>query len=398
MKRPLHSFPTRRLTRSGYRYLWLAALLLLGVAVSPRASAAGGPPPLMSFQTRVLDASGGPIPNGAQEVFFRIFEVESGTGDPVWAEKQTVSVKDGYISVILGQGGPVPGQPNEGLETIFTGVNDSERYIEIEINSTRISPRLRLLPSAYSFVSGVALKLVANSVETGMLKDSSVGNAALANSSVTSAKIADGAIGEADLASGAVSTRVLADNSVTTGKIADGAVGNADLGANAVNSAKIADLSIATADLAAGAVTTEKLADGAANSDKIANAAVTNAKLADGAVTTVKLADGTVTPGKLQAGMFYTYTYNLSSPDVDTSVSPNNSYPLISSVYWGDGDLNENGTGSLGGIRLFAQGGTWRLRADLRTHGNHANPIVRILWIPKALVSGNLLNFGLWQE
>lgn len=399
MKHALPPSLAPRSKRPGCRSLGLAAVLAAALLAGRPAPAADGPPPLMSFQTRVLDSAGVPIAAGSREVIFRVFGVESGDGAALWAEKQTVAVKDGYISVILGQGGPLPApSPDVPLDSIFTGVGDTERYIELEVAGTKISPRLRLLPSAYSFVSGTALRLVANSVESTMIRDGAVGNAALGNGSVTPAKLAAGAVTTAKLDAAAVTTAKIEDGAVTSAKIAAGNVGTTQLGDNSVNSAKILDAAVATADLADSAVTTAKLANGAATNAKLGDGSVGTSKLADSAVTTAKLGNGVVTPAKMQAGMFYTYTYSLGTSAVNTQVSFNDYYPVISSIYFGTGDLDEGGTGDLGGVRTFVVGGIWHLRADVRTHGNFADPTIRILWIPKTLISGSLNNYIGWQE
>ncbi len=370
--------------------LVLLALLAMGTASQLRA--ADGPPPLMSFQTRVLDAGGAPI-NGARDVVFRIFGSESG-GAALWSEKQSVTAKDGYISVILGQGGPVPGEVNlnGSLAALFPGINDAERFIEIEVASIRISPRLRMLPTAYSFVSSVALKVIGNSIETAMMRDASVISAKIADGAVNSAKIADGSVLSIDLAGdavnsskiqdGQVGTSDLADGAVSSAKILDGAVGTSDLAGNAVNSSKILDGEVGSGDLANSAVTSGKIADGA----------VTNAKLGANAVTGDKVSDGTLGQAKLAGAIFKSRRYYKPGGGYfNTGESYFDWYPLISGFDLGDGDLQEDGTGSLGGVWTYQDGvtGTWWVGSWVRTHINPSDPTIRILWIPRRLVDFN---------
>jgi hypothetical protein len=402
MKLALTPSSASRSQGPGFRHLGLAALCAIALLGAPVASAADGPPPLMSFQTRILDSGGNPIPNGTKEVFFRVYGSESGAGAILWSEKQTVAVKDGYVSVILGQGGAVPGEANGDLSALFTGTGDTERYIEVELDSTKISPRLRLLPTAYSFVSGVALKLVANSITTGMLRDNAVGNAALANGSVTTGKLDDQAVTQQKIAAGAVSNGKIEDNAVTSAKINDGAVGNADLANNAVTGAKIQDGAVGSSDLGDGSVTTAKLADGAVTSAKIANESITTDDIKDGNINWWDIANDAVLSTKLQGGMFYTVTYNYndqtSGYTYNSGWGANDWYPVLSSLYLGSGDIDEGGSGQLLSVRFWIQGGYWYFRFFERTHGNHADPIVRVLFIPKRLVNGSFINFGAWQE
>lgn len=359
------------------RALGLALLMGLLLLVPMSNVKADGPPPLMSFQTRVLDSSGNPI-DGPRDVRFRIFGAEVG-GDPEWAEQQTVAVKNGYISVILGQGGPVAGEPEVPLSNLFSGTADSERYIELEVAGTKISPRLRMLPTAYSFVSGVALKVVGNSIESGMLKN--------------------GVIVSSHLAGGAIGTAALADNSVTSSKIVDGTVQNWDLANDSVNSAKIANGSVENQDLANGSVSTSKISDlavsnakigdGSVSEAKLANSSVTGVKIANSTITGAKIADNTIPQQKLQAFMFQGYysanTAHIQS--INTGVSLNDWWPALSSVYFGHGDLEENGSGNLGGAELYGSGSTWHIWTGLRTHGGYPNKIIRVLWIPRRLLT-----------
>lgn len=394
MKRHLASH--RDFLPAGFRrhgaLLGLAAGLLLSMAPTPGLFAADGPPPLMSFQTRVLDSAGAPV-NGPRDVIFRIYPSETGGGTALWTEKQSVTVKDGYISVILGQGGPVGSEPNGSLASLFTGINDTERYIEVQVADVRISPRLRLMPSAYSFVSGVALRLVDNSVTQGMLTDSSVGTAKIAVGAVNSSRIGDGSIAEVDLGTGVVSPRVLEDGSVNSAKILDGSVALVDLGGNSVNSSKIVDLSVASGDIADGAIVGAKILNGAVGSTKIADGAVSTDKIAGGAVTGSRIADGTIADGKLASSIFRSRVYKkfdtLINGQLNTGESSSFWYPVLAGYDMGHGDLAEGGGGALGGIWFYEAGGTWWVQGFMRTHNDHADPQVRVLFIQRRLVDMN---------
>jgi hypothetical protein len=403
----------------------LAALLLLAQATSLPAPAADGPPPLLSFQTLVLDSVGNPLSDGALPAKFRICNAESGGGAAavLWEETQTVSVMKGYVSVILGQGSRVKGGE---LATHFGVAGDAERYIEVEIDGSVIAPRLRMLPTAYSFVSAVAMKVVNAGVDSAMLKDGAVGNAALASQAVTSAKIADGtivsadlassAVGEANLAVDAVTTLKIKNGNVTSAKIADGTIVSADLassavgeanlasdavttakiknnhvsreklGANSVDSARIVDGSVAAADLADGAVIEGKLGAGAVTGAKIAGLTVGTANLANGAVSVAKLADSLFqTQFILKAGLDETTTWQITPVRSVTEW-----YPLLSGYHMGYGDLNETGAGELGGIWFFVGADqTWHCKAGMRTHSDKSDVYIRVLWIAKRLVQGD---------
>lgn len=398
MKLALPPSSAARKIRPGSWYLLLAALLAVGSLSGPRASAADGPPPLMSFQTRILDSSGVAVPNATKEVIFRIYAAEIGGASSLWSEKQTVATKDGYISVILGQGGPVPSEPNPAIDSLFGGTGDTERYIEVQYDGTKISPRLRLLPSAYSFVSGVALRLVSNSITTAMLRDNSVGNAAIGANAVTTGKIADGSVTTAKIADANVTTAKIADLSITTAKVANNAITAAQIADGAIGSSEITDGSVATADIANGAVTLDKLAANAVNASKIVDGSIGTADLADSSVTGAKIANSTIGSGKI-GQIFSTASYNPSSGTTLTWVPVSDWYPVVSSSHFGTSDLNEGGTGDLGGPRVYAASGYWWVRSTIRWHITvPTDSWIRILWIPRSMVAGNLVERGGWQE
>jgi hypothetical protein len=102
----------------------------------------------MAFQSYLVDEDSNPITAPDKDIKFSIYDESSG-GAVQWAESQKVTVTDGNFSVILGEGtwDDTLGS-RKSLASVFDG---SERFIEIELNDTKLSPRLRLLPSPYTF-------------------------------------------------------------------------------------------------------------------------------------------------------------------------------------------------------------------------------------------------------
>ena len=135
------------------------------------------PPQLMAYQGYLTDASGnalGSTNTGPKNynVVFRIWDNQAGgtiSGtDELYAEQQTVTVNNGYFSVLLGQGSPYATEPHTNqLSGLFTGTTPNTLYVEMTVLGIGISganitiaPRLQLLTSAYSFLSANAVNAV----------------------------------------------------------------------------------------------------------------------------------------------------------------------------------------------------------------------------------------------
>jgi hypothetical protein len=99
-------------------------------------------PRLLSYQGRLTDSTGNPVPDGNYQLTFRLYTEETG-GSPIWTENQTVQVKNGLFSVLLGSLTPIPALPEDG-----------SLYLSLQVgDSLELSPRLRIVSAAYSFFS-----------------------------------------------------------------------------------------------------------------------------------------------------------------------------------------------------------------------------------------------------
>jgi len=155
------------------RCSWLLAVVLAAWALAPRSAqgqATPNPPGQISYQGFLTDANGIPLATNTPKnyvVTFLIYNTPTG-GTPLWGENQTVTVNNGYFSVLLGQGSAVSGVPNtNNLTTVFTGSTASQRYIGLTVagigsNPTEIQPRLQLLASPYALLAANANSIVAN--------------------------------------------------------------------------------------------------------------------------------------------------------------------------------------------------------------------------------------------
>lgn len=132
----------------------------------PHAEAAVAPlpPERMSYQGYLVDGNNVPLGDAAPanyDATFRIYNVSSG-GTALWAEQQTITVDKGYFSVLLGEGGSVPGQATGPLSEKVFSSGSSDRFIGITVKGLpadagiEIAPRIQLLSSPYAFSSKFA--------------------------------------------------------------------------------------------------------------------------------------------------------------------------------------------------------------------------------------------------
>ena len=169
------------------RYICTLSICLWSVVAKAESPAPFGG---MSFQSYLLDSDKQPI-TGTKTIKFSIFDAES-NGGLQWAETQQVHVKAGNFSVILGQGAwsPVPDHSSRrDLGDVFEG---GTRFIEIKVGSNVLTPRLKLLPSAYSFRALTADKLSFNTKP--MLDVSDTGTTSYGTLSVEKATSLEGTL------------------------------------------------------------------------------------------------------------------------------------------------------------------------------------------------------------
>ncbi len=140
-----------------------AALLACG---SGALAASSAPPDSMTYQGFLVDANGNALAQASPQnypIAFRIYNAPSG-GTPLWSEQQIVTVDKGSFSVLLGEGTAIGGELRPALSSVFSGATASDRYISAWVTiggaTTEVLPRLRLVPSPYSFLATSAANLV----------------------------------------------------------------------------------------------------------------------------------------------------------------------------------------------------------------------------------------------
>jgi len=155
-------------------------------------------PRMLSYQGKLTDSLGNPVPDGNYQLTLRLYTQETG-GSPFWTEIDTVMVKKGLFSVLLGARNPITSIPDAG------GV-----YLSLQVGTNpELTPRLRIVSSAYSFLSERSANADLLQGKDTTALDSRYVNENQANS-VTSSMIVNGTIlGEDINQMGATSGQVL---------------------------------------------------------------------------------------------------------------------------------------------------------------------------------------------
>jgi hypothetical protein len=115
------------------------------VAVAPQSAASSGAdaiaiPHRLSYQGKLTDTLGQPVPNNTYSVLFSLYTSPSG-GSSFWSETQNVTTKGGLFSVVLGSVTPVGSVPDAG-----------DLYLGMAVGGgPELAPRLRIVSAAYAY-------------------------------------------------------------------------------------------------------------------------------------------------------------------------------------------------------------------------------------------------------
>lgn len=148
------------------RITWIR-VSMLAFAVGWAGLASAIVPGQIAYQGYLVDLDGIPLASDAPlnyDVEFRIFDSPTG-GDMRWAERQTITIDAGYFSVLLGSGAPVDGSTTNFLEAL-SGLGADDRYLDVsvsfafEADFVPLTPRMRLLPTPYAYISEGARGIV----------------------------------------------------------------------------------------------------------------------------------------------------------------------------------------------------------------------------------------------
>jgi hypothetical protein len=158
-------------------------LLLLTLLLAPWIC--GAQTQYMSYQGYLTDGNGNALGSTntgpkAYDVVFRIWDLATGgtinSADELFAELQTVTVDNGYFSVLLYQGTSYQTEPHGALSSVFTSLT-TPRYVEMTVlgigvngASVTILPRLQLVAAPYSLLAVNAINVTGtNTITAGNL-------------------------------------------------------------------------------------------------------------------------------------------------------------------------------------------------------------------------------------
>lgn len=157
-------------------------LMFSSVFISALASAQV--PALVGYQGRLLTASGAPV-NGVVQITFAIFDSPAG-GAEYWRETQQLGLSEGYYSTLLGA-------PNDGGVT--SGIFSSpDRYLEVSVNGTTLTPRQRIGSVPYALVAATAQSLAGGAVSSTSVNTTTINTNTLVSSTINASSISAGQI------------------------------------------------------------------------------------------------------------------------------------------------------------------------------------------------------------
>jgi len=124
------------------RIIGLCALAIWAICAAAGIAAATVPSTL-SYQGQLKDPGGQVIPDGTYGLTFRLYNQSSG-GVPMWNESQSLAVRDGVFSAVLGSVTPL------------TLAFDAQYWISLQVAGDPELPRVVLTSAPYALRAGVA--------------------------------------------------------------------------------------------------------------------------------------------------------------------------------------------------------------------------------------------------
>lgn len=307
--------------------MFFATLCSLAVLFAVSANAAV--PQTISYQGRLTDAAGDPVPDVPILVKFIIYDAAV-AGAMLWNSGfQSITPTDGLFTYPLGSNVVLP-------DNLFT---DTIRYLGITVDvDPELTPRerFRTVPYAYhalrtdtakisatvfdgaitgpklaamsvtntklAFSSVGGDKIIDGSINASDLASNSVGLSEMQSNSVGSAEVIDNSLTAADLASGSVGTSEVIDNTLTSSDLAPNSVGNSEMIDNAIGSPEVIDNSLKAVDLAANSVGVSEIAANSVGNSEMLDNAIGSAEVINNSLTAADLAAGSVGASELATG------------------------------------------------------------------------------------------------
>lgn len=184
-------------------------ILLIGFATAFAQTVPSG----MTYQGRLTDASGAPVPDGTgYEIEVRLWNSSTG-GSLLWGTRYTgVPLKNGAFNLILGSGGtPIAGAMSTDLKAAFNNAN-VHLGLTTTMNATGASitspnevlPRQQIFSSPYAFRAEMTAAVQTDGVLSSAIKDGEVKTTDMADAAITASKFAAGAVNSQAIGNAAV--------------------------------------------------------------------------------------------------------------------------------------------------------------------------------------------------
>ncbi len=146
---------------------------------------AGSLPPLINFQSVLLDEGGNLLPSGPTTIQFQILDENRA---PIYSESQSVEVVKGATAALIGNGADTKGAPTGGIpEDIFA--TGAPRYLQVQVGSHAPEDPMTIVPVPYSQWSATCATVSDGGVKPTSIAKAAVGFEALAPDVVS--KLAD---------------------------------------------------------------------------------------------------------------------------------------------------------------------------------------------------------------
>jgi hypothetical protein len=159
--------------------------MTLAVAIAPAFAHAGSLPPLINFQSVLLDEGGNLLPSGPTTVQFQILDENQA---PIYSETQSVDVVKGAVAALIGNGTDSKGTTTGGVpEDIFA--SGAPRYLQVQVGSHAPEAPMTIVPVPYAQWSETCATVVDGGITSNAIAKAAVGFEALAPDVVS--KLAD---------------------------------------------------------------------------------------------------------------------------------------------------------------------------------------------------------------
>ena len=316
-------------------------------------STAGSAEAVPSTATVALNGSDadGPL-SGNVDVIIRIFDTNS-AGTLIFEETQTTIASDGLMYVELGRNGGALDA------SVFDG---SDRWVEVAVNGTTMSPRLKVgvVPYAVAAASADTAEMLGDkraedfspadhdhagtylpagstlacpsgfvtginnttgdvicgtsmgttydaAVNGGLVLDAS-NDFSIATDGITAAHLATNSVGSSEVINNSLTAGDLAANSVGSSEVTDNSLTASDLAANSVGSSEVVDGSLTAIDLASSSVDSSEIATDAVRASEIAANAVGASEIAANSVGASERTHGSTSEISSTCGVFVAAT------------------------------------------------------------------------------------------